>query len=199
MQAVTLLGGVIALLIGPKLLIALRSVLTGEARSFGGAARVVASTLAEIVWSSMLAPVTLMFQSRSVWQVLWGADSGWPSADREAEAVGMREAWASAWWIVLTGLLLLAGTAVLAPELFYWFIPIALPLTAAPWLISASSRPTGGARARSWGLFFTPAESDLPDVVRMQEAVLAGWRGPAPETLAETVSLNFPVQPVAEH
>ncbi|MCB1382115.1 MAG: glucans biosynthesis glucosyltransferase MdoH [Notoacmeibacter sp.] len=201
LQAITLLGGVIALLIGPKLLIALRSVLTGEADRFGGAARVTSSTLVEVVWSSILAPVTLMFQSRSVWQVLSGADSGWPSADREAEAVGMREAWASAWWIVLTGVLLLAGTALLAPELFYWFVPIALPLTVAPWLISASSRPSGGAWAGRRGLFRTPAETELPDVVRMQEAVLAAWRG-APLPVAEAMAMpeaGAAARPATEH
>ncbi len=189
LQAVTLLTGIFALLIGPKLLIMARSVLTGEARKFGGVAGVIDSTFAEIIWSSILAPVTLMFQSRSVWQVLRGADSGWPSADREAEAVGMREAWASAWWIVLTGLLLFAGTAWLAPDLFYWFIPIALPLTAAPWLISASSRPAGGATARRFGLFHTPAETMVPDVVSMQEEILAGWRASVGRSSVEEAML----------
>nr|WP_272213569.1 hypothetical protein [Marinicella sp. W31]MDC2879528.1 hypothetical protein [Marinicella sp. W31] len=79
----TLLVGVGGLLIGPKLLIALRSGITGEARRFGGFLAVFFSTLAEIIWSSILAPITLMYQSRSVLQILFGMDGGWPSSDRE--------------------------------------------------------------------------------------------------------------------
>lgn len=173
--AVTLLVGVGGLLIGPKLLIALRSALTGEARKFGGAFRVLFSTLMEIIWSSALAPITLMYQSRSVLQVIFGMDGGWPSSDREGQTLKLGETFRASWWIVLTGIIMLVGAWTLAPDLFWWLTPIAVPQILAPVLIAASSSPASGRAAYACGLFRTPEELARPAVMRERDAVLARW------------------------
>ncbi len=176
--AVTLLVGVGGLLIGPKLLIALRSGITGEARRFGGFIAVFASTLAEIIWSSILAPITLMYQSRSVMQILFGMDGGWPSSDREGQTIGYGEAFKASWWIVLTGIVMLSGAFILAPALFWWLTPIAVPQMLSPFLIAASSSPASGRIAARCGLLLTPEERERPAVMRLRDAVLSRWRMP---------------------
>ncbi|WP_319518239.1 glucans biosynthesis glucosyltransferase MdoH [uncultured Martelella sp.] len=177
--AVTLLVGVGGLLIGPKLLIALRSGVTGEARRFGGFIAAFASTLVEIIWSSILAPITLMYQSRSVLQIIFGMDGGWPSSDREGQTIGLGEAFRASWWIVLTGIVMLTGAWVLAPALFWWLTPIAVPQMLSPFLVAASSSPASGRIAARCGLLLTPEELDRPAIMRVRDAVLERWSQPS--------------------
>lgn len=176
-QAVALLVGIFGLLIGPKLIIALHAAWTGTARGFGGSLAVMRSTLAEIVWSSMLAPVTLMFQSRSVAQVLLGRDGGWPATNRDAGEIPMGEAWAASWWIVLAGLVMLLGSYFCEPGLFFWFLPVAMPMVCAPAIIARSSTRGSGMSAARNGLFLTQAERAVPAVVQACEANRARWKG----------------------
>lgn len=191
-QAVTLLVGIFGLLIGPKLLIALRAALSRETASFGGTAAVMISSAFEIVWSSILAPITLMFQSRSVLQVLRGADGGWPASNRDADAIGMREAWAASWWIMCTGLVLLVGSAQFEPNLFYWFLPITMPLIGAPAIINWSSTRESGKLAAESGVFLTPSELSPSPVIRDYEANRLRWQtahaADTPDTATEPVA-----------
>ncbi|TCT35278.1 glucans biosynthesis glucosyltransferase MdoH [Martelella mediterranea] len=183
--AVTLLVGVGGLLIGPKLLIALRSGLTGEARRFGGFVQVFWSTLMEVVWSSILAPITLMYQSRSVMQVVLGMDGGWPASNREGHYLSLEDAFRASWWISLTGILMLAGAHFFAPDLFYWLMPIAVPQIISPFLISVTSSRTSGRVASALGLFQTVEEFSRAAIMIEKDQVLARWR---PETVSADIS-----------
>lgn len=174
-QALLLLGGVATVLIGPKLLIILRGLLTGANRRYGGTLRVTASVIVEILWSSMLAPVMLMFQTRSVLQVLMGLDGGWPASNREAGAVSLREAWDASWWISVTGFVVMAATLEFAPDLYYWLVPVCVPLMAAPLLIRLTSL-----RFDHSALFTSDVELDRPAILSEQAAILKGWRSPTP-------------------
>lgn len=170
-QALLLLGGVATVLIGPKLLIILRGLLTRTNRRYGGTLRVTASVIVEILWSSMLAPVMLMFQTRSVLQVFMGIDGGWPASNREAGAVSLREAWDASWWISVTGFVVMAATLEFAPDLYYWLLPVCVPLMAAPLLIRLTSQRFDGS-----ALFASDGELDPPAILAEQTAILAGWR-----------------------
>jgi membrane glycosyltransferase len=174
-KAFALLTGVFGLLVMPKLLIVLRGIATGDNRSFGGTLRAFVSTLVEVLWSSLIAPLMLMYQSRSVLQVLLGADGGWPASDRDDGRVTVADAWAASWWIVVTGLLALASSIMFAPAVLIWLLPIALPMVAAPVLIAVSSRPRAGLGAARAGLFTTPAEIQPSPVIVEREAILKRW------------------------
>ncbi len=171
-QALLLMGGVATVLIGPKFLILARGLVTGGNRGFRGTLVSAASVVVEIVWSSVLAPIMLMFQTRSVFQVLAGLDGGWPASNREAGSVSLREAWDASWWICATGFAVMAATMKFAPDLYYWLLPVCVPLMAAPLLIAVTS-----ASNRRSLLFSVPTEMTKPRIMREQEAVLARWRG----------------------
>jgi membrane glycosyltransferase len=181
-EALTLLTGVVGILIGPKILIFLRNMATGRNRAFGGNLAAFGGMVAEILWSSVVAPLMLMYQSRSVMQVLFGADGGWPASNREADAVGLREAFEASWWIILVGAAVLYFSAEVAPDLFYWLLPVSIPMIAAPFLISWSSRPAGSAKRAYRGLFATLQDREQDPLVEEQRRTLARWRAqwPAP-------------------
>lgn len=172
-KAIGLAIGVFGLLILPKFAIALHASMSGRARSFGGAARVFASVFAELLFSSLTAPVLLAWQTRSVFQVFLGRDGGWPTNNRGDATLSLGDAWAASHWIVMTGAVALAGTWAMAPGLVVWMLPVILPMLVAPLLLSWSSRPS-----RS-GLFVTPTDLAEPPVMRRQREILAIWEGEA--------------------
>ncbi len=170
-KAIGLAVGIFGLLLLPKILIALDAAASGRARGFGGAVRAIASTFAELALSSLLAPIFLMFQTRSVFQVLTGRDGGWPANNRGDGRLTIAEAWGASGWISLTGVLGLGLVHALAPGLVLWLLPVALPMIAAPVLISWCSQ-----ESRS-GLMTVPAELHPPGVVTLHADILRRWLG----------------------
>ena len=170
-KAVGLALGVFGLLVMPKLLVALDAALTGRAAGFGGAIRSFGAMMAELLLSSVIAPVLLAFQSRSVLQVLLGRDGGWPPNNRGDGGLRFGEAWAAGWWIGVWGLAGIVVTQLLAPALTLWLLPVALPMLFAPVLIWWTSRPA------AQGRFPVPEDAALPEIIRRHDAILAEWHG----------------------
>lgn len=175
-QALTLLTGVVGLLVGPKLLIVVRGAVSGENRPFGGTLRAAAGMVIEVLISSALAPIMLLYQTRSILEVMLGADSGWPAANRQADAVDLGESWAASWWICAIGLITLGAAYELAPEYFAWILLIAAPQILAPLLIAGTSLPTDGTLFSRVGLLGTPSERHPSPVMDRQQAILRAWR-----------------------
>ena len=82
----------------------------------------------EVVFSSLIAPLMLWFQSRAVLQVLLGADGGWSAANRGGGRVSLGDAWQASRWIVLSGVLALGFTIMAAQSMIVWLVPIAGPM-----------------------------------------------------------------------
>ncbi|MFC7702825.1 glucans biosynthesis glucosyltransferase MdoH [Plastorhodobacter daqingensis] len=171
-KAIGLAIGVLGLLILPKLAIAAHAAMTGRARAFGGPGRVFLTTLWELAASSVMAPIMLMFQTRSVLQVLMGIDGGWPPNRRGDGTLGWGAAWTASRWIVLCGVLGLFTASRLAPELVLWLLPVCIPMILAPVVITLSSRPCG---AWSGDAFIVPSETDPDRVILYQRQILDQW------------------------
>ena len=169
-KAIGLAIGVFGLLLLPKLMIAIEAAVTGRARPFGGAVIGFVSTLWELVLSSVIAPIMLMFTTRSVFQVLMRRDAGWPPNNRGDGTLSLATAWAATSWIVGTGVIGLAATWWLAPVLVLWLLPVALPMILSPLLLAWTSRP--GARF----VLRTGTEAVTPPVVARHDAILAEWQ-----------------------
>ncbi|MCK7614717.1 glucans biosynthesis glucosyltransferase MdoH [Roseibium sediminicola] len=170
--ALALLFGLVALLILPKLLLTIRVLLSGEARGFGGARGVAIGFLLETLLTSILAPIHMMFHCRSVFQVVIGADSGWPTADRDDGSLPLTAALSATWWMVLTGVAAIAFSHEYVPELFYWLLPVALPLVAAPLLVWLTASVWLGRLTRRLGLFTVPTDTcPVPVADDMRQAL----------------------------
>jgi membrane glycosyltransferase len=165
--------GVALILILPKVLILLRGMIDGTNKQFGGTPRVIASVLAEIAFSTMLAPVLLLLQSRSVFQVLFGLDGGWPATRRSENWLDLRDAFAASWWIVVIGATVMAATLVFAPHIAVWVAPAMLPAILAPLMISASSHARGDKGIPA--VFATPSEITPSPVILEQKRILSAW------------------------
>ncbi len=168
-KAIALAVGIFGLLLLPKLLVALKAALDGRARGFGGGGLAFTSTLGELLFSSITAPIHLLFAARSVFQVLMGLDGGWPTNNRGDGRLSLREAWAASGWIVTIGVLGLAATYTFAPMLLLWLLPVGIPMALAPLIISWSSRPS------SSRLMLTPEETSPAPVMGLQDAIFARW------------------------
>lgn len=169
-KAIALAVGIIGLLILPKLLAALDAVLRGRSNGFGGALQSVGSTVAELLLSSITAPILLIFQTRSVLQVLRGRDGGWPANNRGDGSLSLATAFAASYWIVGWGIFGLTTAYLMAPALVPWLLPVTAPMITAPLLIAWTSR-----QSRS-DVFRTPSETAPTPVLLGQARILARWR-----------------------
>jgi membrane glycosyltransferase len=151
-----------AILFLPKLLAILLVVLRGQTRGYGGAPRLFASALLEVLVSTLLAPIRMVFHSRFVLSNLIGRTVTWRSQTRGDSETRWRDAvrlhgidtlWASAWAL---------GVFLLNPSYFWWLTPIVLALVLAIPVSVLSSRVGVGDRTRRAGLFLIPEETSPP-------------------------------------
>jgi membrane glycosyltransferase len=181
--ALSLLAVTGLILFLPKLLsIVLIVCKSRTARLYGGVFRLTLSVLLEILFSSLLAPIRMVFHSRFVVQNLLGRTVSWRSQERADAQTGWREAmrhhgfdtlFASAW-----------GTSLylLNPHYFWWVTPIIGALILSIPFSVYASRIRLGDRARALGMFLIPEESDPPAELRDLDANLrAASAAPAPE------------------
>ena len=168
--AVGLIIGIFGLLILPKLLIGADAVLRGRAQQFGGWWAATASAMTELFLSSITAPIFLMYQTRSVVQVLLGRDGGWPAHDRGDGKLRLSDAFAASSWIVVIGLIGLALATALSPSLVPWLLPVTLPMVLSPFVISWLSRPGDPS------LFTTPEDLAPTPIMQLRANVLGHWQ-----------------------
>ncbi len=151
----------VAILFLPKLLaLSLQLVPRGEARSFGGHAAVLVSTLVETLFSMLLAPVMMLFHSIFVLRILSGAAVGWPPQSRGDRGTDWNTALRRHVGHLLLGAAAVAVIGLWAPAFLPWLAPVVAGLTLAAPLAVLSSRRSAGVRARRWRMFMTPEERD---------------------------------------
>nr|WP_321462174.1 glucans biosynthesis glucosyltransferase MdoH [uncultured Cohaesibacter sp.] len=168
-EAISLLVGIFGLLLLPKLMVAIKASVTGDAARFGGAGKIFASTLLEVLLSSLIAPIVMLYTTRSVYQVMMGKDGGWPTNNRGDGQLSLNESIRASAWISLIGLVGLIAARLLAPAIFYWLLPVALPITFAPLILWWSSRQ--GPEA----FFMVPGDIWKPAVVGLHDELIEKW------------------------
>ena len=154
-------------LFGPKLMGFVALLLDRPARrAAGGAWRILVSVLLEIVVSALIAPISMLIQSRVILSILFGHDAGWKPQRRSDGSITIREAFRFSGWHMGAGLALSAAAYAVSPDALAWLGPaIAGMLVAAPATsLTASSRI--GRFARRAGLLSTPEERTAPVIAR---------------------------------
>ena len=151
----------------PKVLsVVLLIVKERQTRLFGGVVRLTLSALFEILLSSLLAPIRMVFHSRFVVQNVLGRTVVWRSQGREDAETSWREAirhhgfdtlFASAWG---------ASLYWLNPDYFWWVTPIIGALILSIPTSVLASRVSLGEHTRRWGLFLISEERVPPPELR---------------------------------
>ncbi|MFT3848273.1 MAG: glucans biosynthesis glucosyltransferase MdoH [Propionivibrio sp.] len=170
--AVRLFGATAALLFAPKALAAL--LLLRDARWYGGIPRMLASTLAEAVYSMLLAPIRMLFHSRFVIATLAGWEIKWTSPARANAETTWREALSKHGAHTLFAVLWAAFVYWLNPAFLWWLLPVVGALILSIPLSVWSSRVALGRRLRRSGFFLIPEESAPPHELRALQATLSG-------------------------
>src|SRR5580698_3816185 len=165
------------ILLVPKFLGLLRALLSRPLRRGGGGViGLCASFLLEIVLSALYAPVMMLSQSRHVFEILMGRDSGWNPQRRD----GGGTSWGEAWHYHMRDTLIAAMTGVilwfLSPPLLAWVSPALLGLLLAIPLSRASGSRTLGSALSKLGFLRIPAEIDVPALVKRRAELIAEAR-----------------------
>ncbi|MEO8837040.1 MAG: glucans biosynthesis glucosyltransferase MdoH, partial [Caldimonas sp.] len=161
----TLFGLTGVLLLAPKAMALFAIVVRGEARRFGGTARLLASAFIEFWHSLLLAPVRMLFHSQFVLAALTGWRLDWKSPPRDDAATTWREALQRHGLHTALALGWIAAIIVSSASFPWWLSPILGGLLAAIPLSVLTSRVRAGRWARARGLMLTPEERRAPDVL----------------------------------
>lgn len=150
-----------------------------RAKAFGGTAKLLVSTLLEIVFSALLAPIRMIFHSKFVFSILAGRKIGWKTQQRSDHGTRWFTALrfhgaGMALGIVWSSIVLLTN-----PSFFWWLTPILAALVFCVPLSVWSSRETLGSRFRSLGLFLTPLETRRPRELLWADAYQHAYRSSA--------------------
>ena len=184
--ALSLLSCTALLLFLPKLLCLLHTLLTARnARSYGGAGRVLLGVAGETVLSMLLAPIRMICHSRFVLMTLLGWGTGWGGQSRDDRGTSWGEAIRAHWWAAAIGLLWGWLLYRATPSFFLWLLPVILPLILSVPLSVFTSRASLGRAAGRIGLFAIPEELRVPPELADKAEELKGHRRYDPLNVSE--------------
>ncbi|MCX8048872.1 MAG: glucans biosynthesis glucosyltransferase MdoH [Methylohalobius sp.] len=166
-EMTTVLVVTLAMLFLPKLL-SLLLLFTRQWRRvqlFGGVVRVLASVFLETLFSALIAPVLMLYQSKFVASILMRKSVGWPAQQRDAHRLSLKEAILAHGSQTLLGIAAGGLSYLYIPDFFWWFTPVLAGLVLVIPLSILSSSTTAGAVTRRWGLFLIPEESNPPQIL----------------------------------
>ncbi len=137
--------------------------------------------LLENILSALVAPVLMLTQTRSVFQILTGRDSGWNAQSRDTRRIPWRVLWMFHRNHTLIGLALAVMAGLISWSLLAWMSPALIGLGVSIPLAAFVSHQGIGDWLRRRGLMTTPEEVHPPAIVTGADA--------AAEQAAETADI----------
>ncbi len=132
-------------------------------RTFGGLAVAATGVVGETIFSTLHAPLLMLWHTRFVATNFLGISVNWATQRRAADGTTWTFAFQRHWGHTLIGIVWGTFMWQLEPTLFWWFTPVLAGMALSIQLSVLTSRKSLGARARSAGLFLTPEEIKLPE------------------------------------
>ena len=131
-------------------------------KQFGGLLNATGGVIGETIFSTLHAPLLMLWHTRFVVTNIAGISVGWTTQKRSADGTDWLYAAQRHWGHTLIGLAWGWFTWQLGPGLFWWFTPVLAGMVFSIPLSALTSRRSLGARAKSAGLFLTPEETRPP-------------------------------------
>jgi membrane glycosyltransferase len=171
-EAIRLFCATLGLLLSPKIFGAFLVILNPkQLKQYGGILSLCLGIFVETIFSTLIAPVMMIFNSQFIIGILSGKGVIWSAQPREARGIGFFEAFACLKWQVFFGIAILAVLTLLIPDQLWWIAPIlfgsllALPMT----MISSDEK--FGHYFRKIRLFSVPEELYPPaELVAFEES-----------------------------
>lgn len=130
-----------------------------RARKFGGTSKACFSAFLELLYSTLQAPILMLWHTEFVASALLGRSVSWKTQNRSADGTTWSYAFRNHWKHTLVGLIWGAVIWRADPALLAWMTPVLLGMLLAIPLTVLTSRSSAGARTRKAGLFLTPEET----------------------------------------
>jgi len=131
-------------------------------KQFGGLLNATGGVICETIFSTLHAPLLMLWHTRFVVTNIAGISVSWTTQKRSADGTDWLYAAQRHWGHTLIGLAWGWFTWKLDPGLFWWFTPVLAGMVFSVPLSVLTSRRSLGARAKSAGLFLTPEETGPP-------------------------------------
>ena len=131
-------------------------------KQFGGLLNATGGVICETIFSTLHAPLLMLWHTRFVITNIAGISVSWTTQKRSADGTDWLYAAQRHWGHTLIGLAWGWFTWKLDPGLFWWFTPVLAGMVFSIPLSVLTSRRSLGARAKSAGLFLTPEETGPP-------------------------------------
>ncbi|MES2625792.1 MAG: glucans biosynthesis glucosyltransferase MdoH [Pseudomonadota bacterium] len=131
---------------------------------YGGPLLLTTSVLVEILLSALFAPVMMVAQSRMVWEIITGQDSGWKPQRRNDGSIPFTTALRTHIWHMLLGVSAAVLTYFLQHDLFYWLLPVTSGLMLSAVLSWVSGKRLPGRILQILGILKTPEEHREPAI-----------------------------------
>jgi membrane glycosyltransferase len=173
-RALNLFALTMAILLAPKLFGLLLTLFnTKLRRAGGGAIRLVLSAVIEVLFSAFFAPIMMLIQSGSVFQILLGRDTGWNPQRRDDGSIPLKDIVRRHRTHTALGLITGISAFLIATSLFAWMSPTIVGLVLAIPLSWASGQLALGLWLKRHKLLLTPEEGDPPAIALRANALQA--------------------------
>ena len=170
-RSMWLFVGTMGVLLVPKLFAWIALLFDPEARrGCGGAVAALASIVCETLISGLLAPITMLRQSRDIVSIIAGRDGGWQPQRRDGGGLLLSDLVAQYWAATLFGAFMGLAAFLVSPSLSLWMLPVWVGLVLAVPSVGVSAGQTAGSWLRAVRLLAIPEERTPPPVLvrRMQ-------------------------------
>jgi membrane glycosyltransferase len=162
-HAFLIFGICMVVLMLPKLLSLIDLALDWPRRKeFGGLGRATVGVIGETIFSTLHAPLLMLWHTRFVLTNIAGITVGWSTQKRGADGTTWLYGLQRHWGHTLIGVVWGLSMWRLEPSLFWWFTPVLAGMVFSIPLSVLTSKRSLGLRARSWRLFLTPEETNPP-------------------------------------
>ena len=175
-QIDTLIGLTLAALFLPKVMGLLLVIFNDDKRrSYGGLLPLLASVIGEILFSALLAPVMMLFQTLFVVTTFSGHVVSWDAQARDDRGLSWIEGVRRHLSHTILGVVWSGVMLAFAPDFFWWLTPVLFGLILSIPLSVLSSRVDFGVASKRWGLFLTPDETrPSAELRRLRRAIARG-------------------------
>lgn len=173
-RALNLFALTMAILLAPKGFGLILTLMDGKMRRAGGGTfRLILSALLEILFSAFFAPIMMLIQSGSVFQILLGRDTGWNPQRRDDGSIPLKDIIRRHRTHTALGAIAGVSAFMIATSLFAWMSPTIVGLLLAIPLSWASGQLALGLWLKRHKLLVTPEEGDPPAIALRANALQA--------------------------